>query len=98
LIQGFIAEHRDIELLKLRNYTVSTKVDDKIITATDSQEQISRIIGAMVGFVSSCVRIEFSLANESLQITFLNNIVMPDPNLDDDSDDDEGDEQEEEEE
>lgn len=51
--KGFIAEHRDIELLKLRSFTVSRKViDDKVLTARDGQEQIGRIVKAMVGFVS----------------------------------------------
>ncbi|KAM5348773.1 hypothetical protein ACJ41O_008596 [Fusarium nematophilum] len=73
--KGFIAEHRDIELLKLRNFTIGTQIDDSIFYDDNAQEKISEVIRAMVGFVS-----------------FLNNIVMPDPNLDDDSDEDEEDE------
>ncbi|KAF5013826.1 hypothetical protein FDECE_183 [Fusarium decemcellulare] len=67
--KGFAAEHRDIELLKLRNFTIGTSLDDDIFYEDDAQEKISEVIRSMVGF-----------------ITFLNNIVMPDPNFDDDSD------------
>ncbi|KAM0426796.1 hypothetical protein ACHAPT_008112 [Fusarium lateritium] len=69
--KGFVAEHRDIELLKLRNFTIGTQIDDDVFYADDAQEKISDIIRAMVGYVS-----------------FLNSIVMPDPDADDDSDDD----------
>ena len=51
--KGFIAEHRDIELLKLRNYTVWKPLDDGVFTREDGQEEIQRVMGAMVGFVRS---------------------------------------------
>lgn len=51
-VQGFPAEHRDIELLKLRNFTFGKKVPDSIFTDEDSLDRVSEIIGAMVGFVS----------------------------------------------
>ncbi|KAG6361202.1 hypothetical protein INS49_009426 [Diaporthe citri] len=66
--KGFDADHRDIELLKLRNFTVGKKIPDSALTAEDSQDQITDIIRAMVGYVG-----------------FLNDVVMPDPNLDSDS-------------
>ncbi|KAL2275991.1 hypothetical protein FJTKL_01399 [Diaporthe vaccinii] len=66
--KGFDADHRDIELLKLRNFTVGKKIPDSALTADDSQDQIVDIIRAMVGYVG-----------------FLNDVVMPDPNLDSDS-------------
>jgi hypothetical protein len=50
--QGFNADHRDIGLLKLKNYTISKKLPDSVLTAEDSQDQIAEIFGAMVGFVS----------------------------------------------
>ena len=52
LSQGFDADHRDIELLKLRNFTVGKKIPDSVFTADDSQDQIADIIRAMVGYVS----------------------------------------------
>ncbi|KAI1256358.1 hypothetical protein MGN70_001482 [Eutypa lata] len=82
--KGFNPDHRDIELLKLRNYTVGTKIDDSVLTSENAQDQIMDIIASMVEFV-----------------TFLNSVVMPDPNLDSDSDsgeNEDGDEDEEEEE
>ncbi|KAJ4415022.1 hypothetical protein N0V82_007604 [Gnomoniopsis sp. IMI 355080] len=78
--KGFDADHRDIELLKLRNFTIGKKgLPDSIFTDEDGQDKIGEIIRAMVGFV-----------------TFLNDVVMPDPNLDDtDSSSDEEEEGEE---
>ncbi|ETS78340.1 hypothetical protein PFICI_10402 [Pestalotiopsis fici W106-1] len=66
--QGFNPEHRDIELLKLRNYTVGRKIKDSDLTSSDAQEKIMAIISPMVEYV-----------------TFLNNVVMPDPDFDSDS-------------
>ncbi|KAL1845239.1 hypothetical protein VTK73DRAFT_825 [Phialemonium thermophilum] len=50
--KDFSSEHRDIELLKLRNFTVSKKIPDSYLTAADGQQKIIRIIQAMVGFVT----------------------------------------------
>lgn len=53
--KGYIAEHRDIELLKLRSFTVGKKIPDDIFTKDprQGQEEVARIFKAMVGFVSS---------------------------------------------
>lgn len=51
--QGFGADHRDIELLKLRNFTVGKKVPDNLFIAEDAQQQIADLVTAMVGFVSN---------------------------------------------
>lgn len=55
--QGFDADHRDIELLKLRNFTIGKKgLPDSVFTDEDGQDKISDIIRAMVGFVSHSAR------------------------------------------
>ncbi|KAI0836387.1 hypothetical protein F5Y06DRAFT_274059 [Hypoxylon sp. FL0890] len=77
--KGFHPDHRDIELLKLRNYTIGKKFDDKDLLAEDAQDRVMSVISAMVEFV-----------------TFLNSVVMPDPNLDSDSDEPDADAGEEE--
>ncbi|KAL7924263.1 hypothetical protein ACQKWADRAFT_25038 [Trichoderma austrokoningii] len=83
---GYEVTHRDIELLKLRNFTIGTKIDDSILTGDDAQSKIMDTMRGLSNF-----------------ITFLNSIVMPDPNLDDeesdeeDGDDEAGDEDEEDE-
>ncbi|KAI0175162.1 hypothetical protein BJ166DRAFT_164309 [Pestalotiopsis sp. NC0098] len=69
--QGFNPEHRDIKLLKLRNYTVGRKIKDSDLTSSDAQEKIMAVITPMVEYV-----------------TFLNNVVMPDPDFDSDSGED----------
>ncbi|KAL6866678.1 hypothetical protein J3F83DRAFT_119114 [Trichoderma novae-zelandiae] len=77
---GYEVTHRDIELLKLRSYTVWTNLDDSVLCGDNAQTKIKDILSGLFGFV-----------------TFLNSVVMPDPNLDDDESDD-GDGQEGEEE
>ena len=51
--KGFAPEHRDMALLKLRNFTVGKKVPDGVFTAEGGQEEVAGVIGAMVGFVST---------------------------------------------
>ncbi|EAA31167.1 hypothetical protein GE21DRAFT_8827 [Neurospora crassa] len=55
--KGFDAEHRDIELLKLRNFTVGKKLPDSVFTSKDGQEQVLDVIRAMVPFVTHLNRI-----------------------------------------
>lgn len=55
--KGFVAEHRDIELLKLRNFTVMKKLPDNVFVKDGGQDEIAEIIGAMVGFVAHLNRI-----------------------------------------
>ncbi|KAF4334173.1 hypothetical protein FBEOM_11997 [Fusarium beomiforme] len=50
--KGFTAEHRDIALLKLRNFTVGTQIDDSIFYQDNAQEKISEVIRPMVGFIT----------------------------------------------
>ncbi|KAI5467775.1 hypothetical protein BGZ63DRAFT_345101 [Mariannaea sp. PMI_226] len=71
---GYPKDHRDIELLRLKNFTVSKRVPDSLWTSDDAQEQFAEILRPMFQFVS-----------------FLNTIVMPDPDMDDE--DDEGEEE-----
>ncbi|EAQ84890.1 hypothetical protein CHGG_08904 [Chaetomium globosum CBS 148.51] len=55
--KGFNPEHRDMQLLKLKNFTVGTKVSEKLFTEAGSQEQIGQIVGDMVGFITHLNRI-----------------------------------------
>ncbi|KAJ4419166.1 hypothetical protein N0V85_001122 [Neurospora sp. IMI 360204] len=55
--KGFDAEHRDIELLKLRNFTVGKKLPDSVFTSEGGQEQVLNVIRAMVPFVTHLNRI-----------------------------------------
>ncbi|KAI6082932.1 hypothetical protein F4821DRAFT_245784 [Hypoxylon rubiginosum] len=50
--KGFNPDHRDIELLKLRNYTIGKKIPDADLLADDAQERIMNIITPMVEFVT----------------------------------------------
>ncbi|RYC61596.1 hypothetical protein CHU98_g4624 [Xylaria longipes] len=73
--KGFNPDHRDIHLLKLRNYTIGRQIPEEDLHSDNAQEKIMEVIRAMVPFV-----------------TFLNNVVMPDPGVDSDSDGDDGEE------
>ncbi|GAW13969.1 hypothetical protein ANO14919_033610 [Xylariales sp. No.14919] len=70
--KGFNPDHRDIHLLKLRNYTIGCEISEEDLYSDNAQGKLMEIIRAMVPFV-----------------TFLNNVVMPDPGLDSDSDEEE---------
>jgi len=50
--KGVDPDHRDIELLKLKNYTVGKKFTDEDFTAPDAQERVMNSIKALVGFVT----------------------------------------------
>ncbi|KAH7312284.1 hypothetical protein B0I35DRAFT_436588 [Stachybotrys elegans] len=55
--QGYDIDHRDIGLLRLRNYTIGTKIDDKIFLDDDVQAKIADIIRGLSGFVNFLNRI-----------------------------------------
>ena len=50
-VQGYEADHRDIKLLRLKNFTISRKLTDSDITAADGIRRIAGYIGSMVPFV-----------------------------------------------
>lgn len=52
IVQGYNAEHRDIELLKLKNYVLGKKVPDSVVFGPGSQEKLAEIFRPMVPFVS----------------------------------------------
>ncbi|KAK7433154.1 hypothetical protein QQZ08_000085 [Neonectria magnoliae] len=78
---GYRRDHPDIELLRLKNFTVGKKIKDDLFTSENAQEQLKEVFRPLFGYVS-----------------FLNSIVMPDPNLDENADDGDDDEEEAEEE
>ncbi|TLD28318.1 hypothetical protein PspLS_03597 [Pyricularia sp. CBS 133598] len=45
-------DHRYIELLKLRNFTISKKIADDVFTSDDGVDQLMEIFGDMVGYVA----------------------------------------------
>ncbi|KAI5919632.1 hypothetical protein F4810DRAFT_475933 [Camillea tinctor] len=50
--KGFHPEHRDIELLKLRNFTIGTQIPDEMLLGDDAQERVMDIIRPMVPFIT----------------------------------------------
>ena len=51
--QGYDADHADIDLLRLRNYTVGRKLTDEEVVAPDSLDRIAHLLTCMKPFVSS---------------------------------------------
>ncbi|KAJ4150211.1 hypothetical protein LMH87_010970 [Akanthomyces muscarius] len=49
---GYDVTHRDIALLKLKNYTVGTSIDEDILCRDDAQEKIGEYIRAMEGYIT----------------------------------------------
>ena len=50
-LQGYDADHKDIKLLRLKSFTLSTKLGDSDITGADSLQRIADLIGSMVPLV-----------------------------------------------
>lgn len=92
-MQGYNADHRDIGLLKLKNYVLGTKVADDVVFGPGSREKLEEIFRPMVPFVCAWAHTPlWDTVVNAKQISFLNSIVRPDPNVDeDDSGDDEDD-------
>ncbi|SPQ26811.1 70b747c9-8dfd-416e-b1ad-c81284031d8c [Thermothielavioides terrestris] len=55
--KGFVPDHRDMQLLKLRNFTVSRKMDSSVFTSSGGLDEVAWVIRAMVGFVTHLNRI-----------------------------------------
>ncbi|OAA70292.1 hypothetical protein ISF_02266 [Cordyceps fumosorosea ARSEF 2679] len=49
---GYEATHPDIELLKLKNYTIGVPIDDDMLCGDDAQEKFAEYIGAMEGYIT----------------------------------------------
>ncbi|KAM4063015.1 hypothetical protein HRG_010422 [Hirsutella rhossiliensis] len=49
---GWEVTHKDIELLKLRNYTIGTKIDAEMLCGDDAQQRVEELVRAMSGFIS----------------------------------------------
>ncbi|CAH0052761.1 unnamed protein product [Clonostachys solani] len=69
---GFDADHRDIKLLRLKNFTLGAKIDESSLASDTAQEKVAECFRGLEPFVS-----------------FLNDVVMPDPNREESEDDDE---------
>lgn len=49
--QGFDADHKDLNLLRLRNFTLGRKISDADVLSEDGIDRIADIIGALVPWV-----------------------------------------------
>ncbi|PNP47388.1 hypothetical protein TGAMA5MH_01205 [Trichoderma gamsii] len=49
---GYEVTHRDIELLKLRNFTIGTKLDDSVLSSDDAQAKIKEIMRGLLTFIT----------------------------------------------
>ncbi|KAF2659388.1 hypothetical protein K491DRAFT_689258 [Lophiostoma macrostomum CBS 122681] len=50
--KGYSADHKDIELLRLRNFTLGTKLSDKEVVGANGLGRIADLVASMVPFVS----------------------------------------------
>lgn len=50
--QGYDAGHADIDLLRLRNYTIGRKLTDKELLGTGGMDRIADLLSCMKPFVS----------------------------------------------
>lgn len=52
-MQGYQADHPNIELLRLKNFTIGRKLDDEEITEPGFLGRIAGLVGTMAPFVSA---------------------------------------------
>jgi Conserved hypothetical protein (DUF2461) len=52
-MQGYQADHPNIELLRLKNFTIGRKLDDEEITGPGFLGRIAGLVGTMAPFVSA---------------------------------------------
>jgi hypothetical protein len=57
--QGYEADNPNIELLRLRNFTLGKGIEDEIVTGKQGLETILELIGALVPFVSPPLCLQF---------------------------------------
>lgn len=70
-VKGYDADHRDIKLLRLKDFTIGRKLSDSDITAADGLQRIAGFIESMVPFVSFCM-VSFSpFSHQRLNLTNL---------------------------
>jgi hypothetical protein len=51
-MQGYDAEHKDIDLLRLRNYTIGRKVSENEVVGAGGLSRICELLACMKPFVS----------------------------------------------
>lgn len=66
--KGFHPEHKHMDLLKLRNFTVGKKVEADVFTRGDGIDEIVSAVEAMVAFVSNLPCVVFG-GNSHLVLT-----------------------------
>lgn len=52
LDKGYDADHPNIDLLRLKNFTMGKKLEDKDITSADFLNRVASLVETMVPFVS----------------------------------------------
>ena len=51
-MQGFDADHPNINILRLRNYTIGKRVSDDEVTGPNGLSRIADLVGILTPFVS----------------------------------------------
>lgn len=76
--QGYEADNPNIELLRLRNFTLGKGISDEMVIGKDGLATILDLIGAMVPFVSPPLWLQF-VSFENLQdaITSIDGVSRP---------------------
>ncbi|KAF5846652.1 hypothetical protein GGP41_004742, partial [Bipolaris sorokiniana] len=50
--KGYDHDHKDIDLLRLRNFTIGRTVADEVIVGTSGLERVAELVMAMVPFIT----------------------------------------------
>ncbi|KAL8933006.1 MAG: hypothetical protein Q9211_006016 [Gyalolechia sp. 1 TL-2023] len=87
--KGYDAENPNIALLRLRNYTLGRKLKDEEVVGDKAPERIAHLMGVLMPFIYPTREIDTGLTPRApaAKITYLNSVVMPDPDEGSESED-----------
>ncbi|KAI0477294.1 hypothetical protein GGR56DRAFT_636649 [Xylariaceae sp. FL0804] len=85
--KNYAADHRDVALLKLRNFTIGQKIKDGDLQRKDAQEYIMELIRPMVEFVSFLNSVVKPDPGEGSEDELAESEEDPEQDLDDEQDD-----------
>ena len=90
-MQDYAADHPEIALLRLRNYTIGKKLKDEEVLGEGGMKKVVDLISVLEPFVCLVMHSHLNQFFRSLtlgsQVTYLNSVVMPDTDPSSDEDD-----------
>lgn len=91
--KGYDGDHEDILLLRLKSFVIGRRLTDEEVTSPDFLKRLTALLEIMKPYVRLLpLGIIRSHEPDFEQITYLNRVIMPDPDMASDDDDDDSEE------